>query len=353
MKTFPREISRRSVLLGMGGAIAAPMVMRPLRAAASSGSVTIATWRGSYGEALAKHVLDPFTAATGIKVNVAPADFAKVKAQLQIGNVEWDIYDSFASEGAFGSARGFWEKLDSSMFDMSDLAVPVKPEFASWYVNTAGIAWDPKRFNPGKHPANFAEFFDLGKFPGRRASRASAEGTLEAALLGDGVSPKDMYPLDVERALRVLDRIKPSVAAWSTSAQQPITLLQTGEVDFSFTTINRVKATNEPGGGAPLAFSLEQNTFYTECLAILKGAPNKENAMKLVAYFLRPEVQARVLEPLGLMPVSKKAAQMVSAEARKWLSDLHNPNNLLTNSAYWAEHNEAVTTRFKEWIQQG
>lgn len=217
-------------------------------------------------------------------------------------------------DGAFPRGGRRWLcPNDWQVGQTGDLAVPVEPEFASWYVNTAGIAWDPKRFDSGKHPANFAEFFDLEKFPGRRASRASAEGTLEAALLGDGVLLKDMYPLDVERAPRVLYRVKPNVAAWSTSAQQPIILLQTGEVDFSFTTINRVKATNEPGSGAPLAFSLEQSTFYTECLAILKGAPNKENAMKLVAYFLRPEVQARVLEPLGLMPVSKKAAQMGSA----------------------------------------
>ncbi|WP_176439526.1 ABC transporter substrate-binding protein [Rhizobium esperanzae] len=347
------KFTRRSVLGGMCGALAAPLIIRASSAAAASNSVTIATWGGSYGETLAKQVFAPFTSETGIKVNVAPADFAKVKAQLMIGNVEWDIYDSFASEGAFGSKKGFWENLDASLFDSSDLAVPLEEQFASWYVNTAGIGWDPKRFEAGKHPANFAEFFDVNKFPGRRAIRAYAEGTLEAALLGDGVDPKAMYPLDVERALKVLGRIKPSVAAWSTSAQQPITLLQTGEVDFSFTTLNRVKTTNAPGGGAPLAFSLDQNTLYTECLAVLKGAPNKENAMKLIAYFLRPEVQARVLEPLGLMPVSKKAAQMASAEARKWLPDLNNPKNLMTNSAYWAEHNEAVSSRFKEWIQQG
>ncbi|WP_256570026.1 hypothetical protein [Bradyrhizobium sp. CCGB12] len=42
--------------------------------------------------------------------------------------------------------------------------------------------------------------------------------------------------------------------------------------------------------------------------------------MKLIAYFLRPEVSARLENQFG--PNSKKAAGMLSALVRKWQPDL-------------------------------
>ncbi|MER8390269.1 ABC transporter substrate-binding protein [Mesorhizobium sp. M1380] len=352
MNTFPREISRRTVLLGMGGALAAPMVIRSSSALAQSSSVTFCGYGGSYQDIIVEHALKPFTEETGIKVNVVPApDMAKVKAQVMMGNVEWDVYDVTDSSAAFGSTQGFWERLDPSIFDVADMAVPPQTDAVPFFVNTAGIAWDPNRYGPGEHPANFAEFFDVKKFPGRRAMRAYEEGTFEGALLADGVAPKDIYPLDVDRALKVLDRIKPLVVTWATAPQQTITLMQTGEVDYGQATVNRVKATTLPGGGVPLAFSFEQNTFSNDMLTVIKGAPNKENAMKLLAYVLRPETQARVMEPLGFIPISKKATTMLSADAAKWLPDLGNSNSMFVDPNYWAENYEAVSRRFKEWIR--
>lgn len=159
-----------------------------------------------------------------------------------------------------------------------------------------------------------------------------------------------MYPLDVNRAFKVLDRIKPSVASWTVATSQSISLVQTGEVDFSYTYSNRVKTTTEPGGGVPLAFSFEQNLFDTEPLVVLKGAPHRENAMKFIKYCLRPQPQARVTLASGCPPVSRRALPMISAETRKWMPDMDNPNNLIINSAWWADNEEAVSVRFKEWL---
>ncbi|MDA9446095.1 hypothetical protein XI01_05080 [Bradyrhizobium sp. CCBAU 21360] len=65
-------------------------------------------------------------------------------------------------------------------------------------------------------------------------------------------------------------------------------------MDFTTTLGNRVKAAQEPGGGVPLAFSFEQTLLDAEWFSVVKGAPNKENAMKFIAHNLRPEVQARL-----------------------------------------------------------
>lgn len=351
MRKTVSRLSRRGLLIGTVGLLAAPMVLRFSRARAESGSVTMTSYGGKLQEIFAKNVTDPFTEETGIRVNFVPTpDIAKLKAQELTGNVEIDVFDTSDEVAAFASKQGFWEKLDLSMFDIGDMTIPPTADSITGTLYAGGLAWDPKKYGSGKHPANFAEYFDLKKFPGRRTFRNRPNETLEAALLADGVPPKNVYPLDIDRAFKQLDRIKPSIASWITATPQTISLLQTGEVDFSYTYSNRVKSTTEPGGGAPLAFSFEQNLLGVQRLAVPKRAPNKENAIKLIAYSLRPEVQSRSNASVGQMPNSKKAMSMFPAEIRKWMPDMSNPNNLVLSGAYWADHFETVSRRFKEWV---
>lgn len=128
--------------------------------------------------------------------------------------------------------------------------------------------------------------------------RNRPDQTLEMALLADGVPPKDIYPLDIDRTFKSLDRIK-SQTKWTLATPQSISLVQTGEVDFSITNNTRVKVTTEPGGGVPLAFSFDQAVIDYSHLTILNGAPNKENAMKLLVFMLHADIQARITGPLG------------------------------------------------------
>ncbi|WP_163160879.1 ABC transporter substrate-binding protein [Bradyrhizobium uaiense] len=345
-------VSRRSFLACASRAIVAPMVMKTSGAFADSDIVTLTSTGGSYQENVTRTVLTPFTEETGIKVNIVPMpNMAKIKAQLLTGNVEWDVVNLPGTDAQFGSKQGYWEKLDPSMFDLSDLVVPPTRDVVTAQLYAQGIAWDPEKFGPRQHPANFAEFFDIKAFPGRRALRPDGPSTLETALLGDGVAPKDIYPLDVDRAFKVLGRIKPSIAAWPATTTQSISLLQTGEVDFSMTYSNRVKATMERGGGKPMAFSLDQTLIFTDQFVVIKGAPNKANGMKLLAYLVRPEVQARLEEAVGLIPVSMKAGAMLSEAARKWQPNLRDPKNLVISDPYWSDNYEKVQSRFKEWIQ--
>lgn len=343
------EVSRRAVLAGTATLLAGPVVLGSRRAAAKSDSVTMCNYGGSYQDANIKAVYDPFTKETGIKVNITPAPgLDKIKAMQVTGNVDIDVWSGGGQDTSAGSKGGFWERLDPALFNVQDMVIAPKSDYVTFETYLQGIAWDPAKYGQGKHPATFAEFFDMKKFPGRRMMRKTASA-LEVALLGDGVAPKDIYPLDLNRAFKALDRIK-SDTVWAQTNPQTISLLQSGEADFGISYANRVKATTDPGGGVPLAFSFEQYLTNISCLAILKDAPNKENAIKLIEYYLRPEVQARLYNLLALTPVSKKAATMLSPEMRKWQPDPNNPSNLITDNDYWADNYEAVNRRFQEWL---
>ena len=57
-------------------------------------------------------------------------------------------------------------------------------------------------------------------------------GLFEIALLADGAKPEEVYPIDVERALKSLDKIKDDVIWWSSGAE-PIQLLASGEIPLA------------------------------------------------------------------------------------------------------------------------
>ncbi|MGY3591832.1 putative spermidine/putrescine transport system substrate-binding protein [Bradyrhizobium sp. USDA 4341] len=349
MEKHVSTTSRRSFLAGAAAAIAAPVVLGSKRAAAKSDTVTIVQYGGQYQEATVKAVFEPFTKETGINVNIVPyPGLDKVKAMQLTNNVEIDIDFISGAEAASGSKQGLWEKLDFSGLDLGDLAVQPKSDYLVFDIYNQGIAWDPKKFGPGKHPVDFAGFFDVKKYPGRRSMRNYAQNTLEVALIADGVAPKDIYPLDLDRAFKSLDRIKSHIV-WSPTPVQDSSLLQVGEADFGIVNSTRVKASIDPGGGVPLEYSFEQNILGRNALTILKGAPNRENAMKLIAFYLRPEIQAQFENLVFTTPISKKAAMMLSPEARKWQPDLNSPKNVMLLDSYWADNFEATTSRFKEW----
>lgn len=351
MRRRPSIISRRTLLAGAAATLAAPMITRSSCALAGTGSMTFTGYGGVYHEMMMKYAVGPFSEETGIKVNIVPApDLAKIKAQILTGRVELDVIDASGSLIASGSRQGFWEPLDPLLFDISDLTMRPSADNVPWYYYTAGIGWDPQKYGEGKHPKIFSDYFDAENFPGKRVFRNRANETLEAALLADGVAPKDIYPLDVDRAFKRLDKIKRNVASWAPTSTQQLLLCQNGETDFTLTYANRVRATNAPGGGTPLAFSFEQNTLALERLAVVKGAPNKENAMKFIAFVMRPEIQARAFDAFPFVPTSKKATASMSQEAVKWLPKKDNPNNLVIDDAYWAEHEEVLSPRFREWI---
>lgn len=350
-KLLTQTIDRRSFMKTSGVATAA-LLSAPYisTSSAATNELVVVTWGGTYKEGVEKGLIEPFVKETGIKVTVVDTpDMARVKAQVETGNVQWDVFDAPGSMGASGAFHGYWEELSPDLFDAEDIMLPVQQYLVPFYTFAGGIAYDEKRFPEGKHPKTMADYFNPEAFPGRRTLRTRAMETLELALLGDGVAPDQLYPLDVDRAFAALDRIKPSITNWVEATPQTVTLLQTGEVDFSYTYANRIQATNRDQG-TDLSFSFDQTLNGTEYLAVLKNAPNKENAFKFLSFALRPEFQASCMEAKGGAPVSRKAYPLLSKEALEWLPDVESKNNAYINDAWWAEHLEPLERRFKEWL---
>lgn len=342
--------SRRAFLGGVGAAVAVPSFLRWEKVAAQSRPLVFTTWGGNYQEAQERAFVRPFEAATGIKVIVASgADMGKLRAQVKSGNIEWDVVDSTGPMITAGERDGLWEPLDKNIIDTSGLVPGAARTSGVGFARfSGGIGYDPARDPDGKHPRTFAEFWDVEKFPGRRGLRTRVSETLEMALLADGVEPSKLYPLDVERGFAALDRIKPHVTNWIAQTPQTITLIQSNEVDFTYAYSGRVLAAQR--AGVSIAFSYDQTINPTEYFAVPKGTQQKDAAMRFIDFTLRPDRQAEFAEIMAYTPTKIAALDLLDAETKKKLPDLSNPNSVIFNDDWWADHLIELEKRFKEWM---
>ena len=91
-------LSRRSVIAG-AAALAAPFIVIPGRAR-GAGRIVAVNAGGEVDAAKRKAIYEPFTRDTGIEVVSVPGlDVAKMRAQVQSGDVEWDVVDMLGTGG--------------------------------------------------------------------------------------------------------------------------------------------------------------------------------------------------------------------------------------------------------------
>ena len=343
---FTRRKFLKSSVVGAASIVAAPYVISNSKAAES---ISFVTWGGRYRRNIEKAFTHPFTEETGIEVVISDTpDMAVVRAQVQSGNVQWDVFDAVGQQAAAGQNEDLWEPLDKSIVDTDNLTGPVTDHIVGFYIWSGGIMWVPSRHEGSEVPMNFRQLWDTNRFPGRRAFRARAYENLEIALLADGTDPQDLYPLDVERAFSSLNRIKDSVANWVSATPQTIELLRTNEVDYSYGYSGRVVAAQDDG--IDIDMSLEQTINGTEYLTALRGTRKREAAMRFIDFCLRPDRQAEFSELMIYHPVRGSALANIAEPARRWLPDLEAPQNILLDDLWWGENDAVVSERFQEWM---
>ncbi|WP_271611807.1 ABC transporter substrate-binding protein [Bradyrhizobium sp. CCBAU 21362] len=361
-----RTISRRSVVPLIAAGIAAPFVMRSASAQSvwpeqttvpdilkGSGEVRVANWGGASHEAEHKAIFEPFEKATGIKVRAFPGmSTAKLKAMVDTGNVEWDV----AQTGPAGrepllKIGDYFEKIDYSLIDDG-----VDRQYRSEYgvglwVWAQVMAYRTDAFK-GAAPSGWADFWDIDKFPGGRAMFGMGPDypELEFALMAAGVPADKLYPLDINKALASYDKIKKSVVKWWQTGAQPTQLLTDREVTMTTVWNGRMEALEAQG--VPAKISWGQGLAKQDGWVIPKGAKNKTNAMKLIAYSTMPIPQARLSLAINYGPVNDAAFKYIPPERRAVLPSA--PENKLQmvpyNYRWWSDNHDAAIAKFNEWL---
>lgn len=345
-----RTVMQSGLLLGVG--LAMPAVLRITKARAAK-QIFVTGYGGAYAEAMDAVYFKPFAEETGITViQTEPADLARLKAQVSSKTVEWDVVEPFSSQVGAVINEGLLQKIDYSIVkvDRGDLLYDrVASEYTiSAWLDASVIAYNTK--NTSKHPSTWAEFWDVQNFPGRRGLWTKPGIMFEAALLADGVSPKNIYPLDIDRVFASLDKIKPHVQQWIDANPQTVQTLITGELDFTYSTGNRANAAAKAGD--PVGYSRDQLLVFLNAFAVPVGAPNPEDGMRLLNYMFNADRQADLFNRLGQSPTLKSGFAKIPEKGRADAIDVNGPNNLLIDVDYWGRPGRLaeLSSRYKEWL---
>ena len=350
----PRKpVSSRRTLLksAAAGLMLAPLTLR--RALAADAEVVYATWGGSWADAMRKAWFEPFTAQTGIKVRTIDGpDYGKIRAMVRANNTEWDVAEVNPDFQWIGPKEGLVEKLDFSIIPTDQLVKGPNlltdyslPE-AFW---SRVIAYNTNKFSRENHPKDFAEFWDTVRFPGKRVLYSKANGgAFEAALLADGVTVDKLYPLDTDRALKKLDKIKDDVLWYETNAQA-VQYLQDQRGMLGLVADGRVKFIKDQG--APVEIEYAQSQLTWTSYVVIKGAPNKTNAMKLLAFMTSVDGQKAIGMAYTYGLVAPKAYDLLPPGRAELLSNgpQQQGKTVLMNEKWWGENLATAQEKMDAW----
>ena len=350
--TFTRRaLLRAAGLAGVGGTLVGLSGADASAAGKFAGkSVTFASWGGSYQDAQAACYCAPFAAATGARVlQAGPVSYAKLRTMVRAGDPVWDVAD-VTIEFLYTAAKdGLFEKIDPKVVHVDR----VKPVFRHEYgvgdiVWSYNIAYGSSAFPGGKGPQNWADVFDLKRFPGTRTLRDRVAPMLEIALMADGVPPDKLYPLDVDRAFKKLDTIKQHTIFWTTNSQSQ-QLFTDGEVSCGM--ILNGRAYDAVKKGAKITLEWNQNVQSVDYLVVLKGSRNRDVAMGLIDTMTVAANQAKLANMIAYSPTNPDAFSSIDKAISPWLST--NPDNaakgFVINAEYWRDRYEKLAERWENW----
>ncbi|MEJ7840074.1 MAG: extracellular solute-binding protein, partial [Thermomicrobiales bacterium] len=266
----------------------------------------------------------------------------------QVENEEnvWDVVLIPTADVLRLVSRPYLEAIDYAIVDTAALY----PELSMQHAVGALIYSTVQVFQTGEPapPPDWASFWDLSRSLGTRAMRKDPVGTLEFALMADGVPMADLYPLDTERAFASLERIRDATIFYEDS-KQPVELVRTGQVGLASAWNVR---TSLPDIAATVGITWNGGMISADSWAIPRGAPNGDVAMSFLSFATRavPTANFSLMQPYG--PVNQDALELLPTTV---LSSIPNGEAQLNvqffeNFAYWNERREQLTAQFDDWF---
>lgn len=338
-------------------ALAAALLPGRLRlTAAQDAPLTIATWGGAYTDALTQAYAEPFTAETGTPVQFvdAPGGFnAMLEAQAKANNVTWDIVDVGEEDAVAMIDAGLLQPLPDDL--KAELIEVVGEENVTDYGISFASYGSVIACNAAaaeKCPTTAAEFWDVENFPGRRAMYGDGwSENLMYALLADGVAKEDLFPLDVDRAFKKLDELKPDINVWWTTGDQSQQIFRDEEVVMGIMWDGRAHGLRDQGVDIQLSF--EGSPISRDLLVVPANAPNAEAAFDFLRWYAtHPEGGKIWIEQIGYGVANPDAYAEVAPEITADMGG--SPDNMakgVISDVEWARENrETVLPRWTEWL---
>ena len=359
-------------------ALAVGMGMVATAGASAETTLTIVSWGGAYTASQQKAYHEPYMAQNP-DVNILNDDsasegLAKMRAQVESGNISWDIVDVIASDSIVACDEGLVYRIDpDEWLAPAPDGTPASEDFFDGtltpggtdcfipqiiYSTTFGYRTDMAE----TAPTSIADVFDFDKIPGKRAVQKIAKNNLEWALIADGVPGDKVYEAmddeaNIDRAFGMLDKLKANDTVWWSKGARPPQLLADGEVvmasAYNGRLFNAIAVEDQP-----IAMMWDWQSYDLDGWVIpLKEA--KLDVIKDYIYFATDTQRlADQAKFISYGPARKSSAPLVGKLADLGIdmkphmpTDPGNANNVLQfDYVWWADHNAEMEERFTAWL---
>jgi spermidine/putrescine transport system substrate-binding protein len=287
-------------------------------APAAAKELNLAIW-GNY---LAPDVVEKFTAATGIKLNVSNySSNEELLAKIQSGASGVDVAVPSDYMVAILAKSGLLEKLNSEklpnkgQINPEFLGLPFDPtnEFSLPYAwSTAGLAVN-KDLVKGELKS-WKQFFENKDLSGKISMLDDVREVTAAALKANGFSVNTTNSEELNKAKKTLLAVKPRLKMFRTDT---IDALVNKEIAVAHAySSDALKAVARSGGAIVYIIPEEGGTRAVDNLVIVKGAKNIDNAHAFINFVLSPESNLSLVTQMKAGPVLTATRDLLPQELK-------------------------------------
>lgn len=317
----------------------------------AGGSLVYADYGGTPQEDMIKAQIDPFIAATGIKVTTVDetSNVAKLNAMVDAGKVEWDLMNATTVQFGNIQKQGLIQQIDYSLVSKDGYSQPdlVTPYGLPQYGYGMVLYWNRDLVDGPL--TDWADLWDVAKYPGKRAFQSNGNYVFEQALMADGVDPKDLYPMDLDRGIAKLQEIA------DISTFQDINTIQNlvaqGDVTMGCLQLSRVQNLIDDGVPLEYTFNKSINDYVWWCVP--EGAQNIREAHELLKFSQSAERQLEVFHTMGFTPTLTSALDQMTQEERDTAPGTPETSKTAVNldAAYYADHHTEIVDRIQQFMR--
>lgn len=325
-------------------------------------SLTAVSFGGAYGAAQKKHMIDPFSKETGTKVLFEDysGGIAEIKAQVESGNIQWDVVDIEVIDLERACSEGLLEELDFSQLPDGDDGTKATEDFIPDAIasecGVGNIVWSIVYAYSDKtstnKPSTIKDFFDTKKFPGKRAMRKRPQVNLEWALIADGVAADKVYETlatdeGLKRAFAKLDDMKQDIVWFDSWSQAPQLLNDGGAVMVQSANGRIYDAIKKDK--KPFQIVWDSHVYDLDVWSIVKGSKKKDLAFKFIQHATRSKPLSG-MQDVAYGPTRKSSGAYMDSTVTNDLPTAHLDKGLKADPEFWADYGENLGEKFNEWL---
>jgi putative spermidine/putrescine transport system substrate-binding protein len=331
--------------------------------------LTVTTWPGFYGRAQETALMRPYANSHRVDVHIALYDGGLTGLRRAVASRAYggDVIDFELPDAIEACDAGLLEPIDQGKLPPGADGAAAGRDFVPgalgrcWVGNVVYsrlIAYAP---GAGPAPRSVADFFDLAKFPGRRAlARGSAKYNLELALLADGAKPGEVYALlatdaGVARALHKLDSIRNAIL-WYDGTDEAPALVESGQARFALLPNNAIydAATHHKR----LTALWDGQLYEFDVFGVPKGDPRRDRAMDFIRFATGSAPLAAMAGWVPYGPARRSSLALVGKNPdlgiamRPFLptEPAHFRTAFAVDDAWWQAHDTAIEMRWQDWL---